>query len=125
MPIPFVTITLDRPYDCRFSYRASIRYQQITGKTLLEVPLVTMENMPGLLQAVLQEHIPDLTIEQTIELLDKHVDSLYAVLQLVAACIDAAYNLDDENPNVKALTALGKNPNTSISGTNTGMPSAN
>lgn len=112
MKIPFVTITLDRPYDCRFSYKASIRYQQITGKKLTELAAVDMDNMPGLLQAMLQEYIPDLTTAQTIDLIDQHVDSVIALQLLVAACVDAAYNLDDENPNVKALTALNKIPNT-------------
>ena len=44
--IPFVTITLDRPYECRFDYSTSMRYQQITGKSMSSIGMVDMDNMP-------------------------------------------------------------------------------
>lgn len=111
MKIPFIVITLDRPYECRFSYKASMRYQQLTGHKLTELAQVDLDNMPGLLQAMLQEYIPTLTTEQVVEMIDQYADSMIAIQHLVAACVDAAYNVDAENPNVKALAAIGKIPN--------------
>ena len=108
--IPFITITLDKPYECRLGYRESLAYQQITGKSLAEIQEVGLDNIAGLLCAMLRKHIPDLTIEQTEQLIDDHVDSIAALIGLVAACIDAAYNLDKKLPNVKTLAAIKKLP---------------
>jgi hypothetical protein len=45
-------------------------------------------------------------------MIDQYADSIIAIQHLVAACVDAAYNMDAENPNVRALAAIGKTLNT-------------
>jgi len=108
--IPFVTITLDRPYECRLGYSESILYQQLTGKKLSDVAEVTLDNLAGLLCAMIKKHVPDLTVEKTEQMLDEYADSIVAIVCLVAACIDNAYNLDDKSPNVKTLATLNRLP---------------
>ena len=109
--IPFVTITLDRPYECRLGYSESISYQQLTGKKLSDVAEVTLDNLAGLLCAMIKKHVPDLTIEKTEQLLDEYADSIVAIIHLAVACVDNAYSLDEKSPNVKTLATLGKLPN--------------
>ena len=108
--IPFIIITLDKPYECRLGYRESLAYQQITGKSLAEIQEVGLDNVAGLLCAMLRKHDQSLTVESVEQLIDEHVDSISALIGLVAACVDAAYNLDKQNPNVKTLAAIKRLP---------------
>lgn len=114
MIIPFVTITLDKAYECRFDLSTTLRYQQLTGKKFTGVAEVTVDNVAELLWPMLKKHIPDLTLDGTTELIDACADSIFAIIHLVAACIDSAYNLDEKSPNVKALAATGRMPNLNI-----------
>ena len=108
--IPFITITLDKPYECKMSYASSVRYQQLTGKPIIGITKVTIDNLPDLLCAMLRQHIPDITVEKTVDMIDEYADSIPALIHLVAACLDAAYSLDESHPNVKTLATLNRVP---------------
>jgi len=98
MPIPFITIDLDRPRKLRFGMGASIEFEQLSGKKLAEVEEdMDQLTLAQLLYSMLREDDESLTFQQAVKLVDEHL-LLPEINNAVYRAINAAYGAKNKNP---------------------------
>jgi len=105
--IPFVIITLDKPYNLRCGMGAMVEIEQLTGIMLSDLlEDMTSEKYAKILWVLLRREVPNITLEQTIALVDEHADNAIDVFLLVRKAIDAAVVSTGKGKNAQALAAL-------------------
>lgn len=105
MPIPFTMINLDRPRKLRFGMGAMVEFEQITGIKLTSLDdELSFDVLAKILWVMLKQEEKELTFEQTLNLVDDHVDDLSEVMEAVTRAIQAAFNTGKKSPNVKSPT---------------------
>jgi len=98
--IPFRMITLDKPRKLRFGMAASVEFEQITGIKVTQIEdEMSIETMAKLIWVMLKQEDKELTLEQTIALIDEHAESMTDVLKAVTDAISAAFNTGEKSPN--------------------------
>jgi len=75
MAKPFVLLKLDKDYEFRLSNKAGYYYQQLTGKTFQEMgDTFGLSELNELLHAGLKCIDNKITLEETLDLVDEHLD---------------------------------------------------
>lgn len=109
MAIPYIVVDLDKPRRLRMGMGAMVAFEKMTGKKLQEIAAelstgdVAMTSIAQLLRAMLLREQPDITIEQTCDLVDDHADKVSAVVRYVVEALSAAFE-DKESPNAQTPT---------------------
>lgn len=105
MAISFMTITLlGKVYELRFGLGASVRYEQLTGKKIVDYDEGSMLDAAQVLWAMLSYKIPDITFDEAMEMFDNSFDSVSEITEKINKAIIVAYS-GGKVPNVKAPTA--------------------
>ena len=109
--IPFVVLTLDRAYNLRCGLGAMVEIEQLTGIMLVDLlDDMTSEKYAKILWVLLKRELPDITMEQTINLVDENADNAIDVFLLVRKAIDAAVVSTGKGKNALTLAALAPGP---------------
>jgi len=110
MPIPSVTIELDKPRHMRLGMGAMVEFEQITGLNILGVDLdrLDMTTTAQLLLAMLRHEDKELTLERVIELIDEKADDGLDVVEIMKPVLNtiiAAFDRGKKSKNGKAPAA--------------------
>ena len=106
--LPFTTIMLDKPRKLRMGMAASVEFEQVTGIKFQEINAkMCMEIKAKLLWIILKQEDSDITLAQTIQLVDDYAENLDAVMDAV----NSALNIGWKIKNAPTPTAKNKNQN--------------
>ena len=100
--IPFVSLKLDKIYQLRFDMSASIRYQQLTGKSIYEINESQLDDVIDVLWAILIKDDNSLTRQAVIDLIDNNADNNADVVTAMSAVVKLAYEVRGGSKNVKS-----------------------
>jgi len=93
MPIPFVTVTLDKPRRLRLSMGAMVEFEQLTGTNIMDVEAdMSLTVLAQLLWVMLKQDEKDLTLEQACALIDDGESSLLDIIQAVTKAMTEAFD---------------------------------
>lgn len=99
--IQSVIIELDKPRRLRFGMGAANEFEQLTGKKVAEFDdNFTMELCSELIWAMLRQEEPDLTLKDTVKLIDENAISLADVIKKTSQAIRVAFDTGEKSPNV-------------------------
>jgi hypothetical protein len=98
--IPFFTFKFDKVYQLRFGMGSSVRYQQMTGRSVFEIEQYDLDTCIEILWVLLSEQRPELKKEDIPALIDEYADSVASIVKQVAEMCNAAYPVVDPK-NVK------------------------
>lgn len=100
MAIPFVMLTLDRPYKLRFGMSAMVEFEQLTKIKLMEISEeMSVDVAAKLLWVMLKQEDQAMTLERSCQLVDEYADSINDVMSAVTKAIEAAFRGGDKSPN--------------------------
>lgn len=92
MAIPFVIINLDKPRKLRFGMGAMVEFEQLTGLKLTSMSdEMSMDMCSKILWIMLKQEDKELTLDDTINLIDEYADNLNDVIESVTKAIQAAF----------------------------------
>lgn len=98
--IPHLMITLDKPRRLRFSMSACVQFEQLTEYSLSNLDdAITTDICMKLLWVMLRQDEPDITLPQTLALVDEHCDNLYDIMKSVGSAVRLAFKVGDTSPN--------------------------
>lgn len=107
--IPFVILTLDKPYNLRFGMGAMTEWEQLTGHKLADLTTdMTMTECSNILLAILRQDDKKMTIERVCKLVDDYADNLTDVQMLVSKACELAWEQQSKSKNAQTLAALKK-----------------
>ena len=100
--IPYVPIKLDKVYNLRFGMGAAYEFEKLTG---IKVTKIDFENfsimeIAQLLWVMMRQENKDLTLEETLKIVDDHADNMEFVIVKITEAITAAFNTGQQDPNV-------------------------
>lgn len=109
MAIPFQMITLDKPRKLRLGMREAIEYEKAFGVMIarLLVTGIDVTNAARLLWIMFKQDDPELTLDQTITLVDEHSENIDVVIGKVLDAVITAFGAKSD-PNAQA-TAENQN----------------
>lgn len=91
--IPFVTIELDRVYKLRLGMAAVIEFKQLTGKDITQISMrMDMKDCAEVLWVMLKQENKELTLEETITLIDDYAENLTKVIETVTTAMTLAFS---------------------------------
>lgn len=107
MPIPYSELVLSgKTYNLRFGLREMCLFEKATGVKIQELEKeMSMNNITEMLCQMLKRHIPDLTVEQTQDMIDETADAMTDVIEIISKAMNAVTDSVGESPNVTAPTA--------------------
>lgn len=106
MVLPNFTITLDRPYEIRMTFKSIVEFERYSGVSLLDRITLSVDIITKFLWVMVKQN-EEITIEQMYESLEKSPISMNDVaLQVVDAILAfQTKKKAGENPNAKAPAA--------------------
>jgi hypothetical protein len=105
--IPYITLKLDKIYDLRMGMASSIRFQQLNGYTVFDIAEFTLEVCAQVIWTLISEERPELTLADTIKLIDENADDITSVISAAVNVVRSAYPPADKSKN--AHPAVRKN----------------
>jgi hypothetical protein len=99
--IPFVPIKLDKVYNLRFGMGAAYEFEKLTGIKVTKIDLenFSITELCQLLWVMLRREKPEITLEQTLALVDENADSMAKVIEAITGAITAAFVEQEAAPN--------------------------
>lgn len=108
--IQSVIIELDKPRKLRFGMGAASDFEQLTGKKVTEFDdNFTMELCKELIWVMLMQDEPDLTLKDTVKLIDDNAKSLSDVIRKTSQAVKVAFETGEESPNELKQKSQKKN----------------
>ena len=110
--IPYKMMELDKPRRMRLGMGAMVEFEEITGKSLMNLSdedLKSMITCKFLLWVMLKAEEPTLTPENVMTLVDEHAKNMGYVIEILSEAVELAFGDkedEDEDPNVKPLTLV-------------------
>lgn len=99
MAIPFVMIELDKPRKLRFSLKAMIEYEELTGNQLLGNDNDrSMKTLAQKMWVMLRQEDDSLTFDQVIHLIDENSDKVSYFINKVSEATTKAIS-GEKDPN--------------------------
>jgi len=88
MPIPYITIELDKAYKLRLSMDAVREFERETGKSLMkETEEITLSTALELLWIMLRVENPECTLEKIASLINDYADNYYDLYNAAAEVV--------------------------------------
>ena len=99
--IPFVPIKLDKVYNLRFGMGAAYEFEKLTKIKVTKIDLenFSITELCQLLWVMMRQENKDLTLEQTLKLVDENAESMTKVIEAITSAITAAFVEQTEDPN--------------------------
>ena len=98
--IPFVPIKLDKVYNLRFGMGAAYEFEKLTKIKVTKIDLenFSITELCQLLWVMMKQENKDLTLEQTLKLVDDNAESMTVVIEAITSAITAAF-VEQTDPN--------------------------
>jgi hypothetical protein len=93
--IPFFTFKLDKIYQLRFGMGSSVRFEQLTGRSVFDIEQYDLDTCIQILWVLLSEQKPELKLEDVPALIDEYASSVTEIVKQVAEMCNAAYPAGD------------------------------
>lgn len=99
--IPFIPLELDKVYNLRFGMGAAYEFEKLTGVKVTQIDLATFSiiEIAQLLWVMMRQENKDLTLEQTLKLIDDYADNLLDVTEKIGEAITLAFTRKDKPKN--------------------------
>lgn len=99
--IPFVPIKLDKVYNLRFGMGAAYEFERLTKIKVTKIDLenFSITELCQLLWVMMKQENKDLTLEQTLKLVDENAASMTEVIEAITGAITAAFVEQEADPN--------------------------
>ena len=105
---PYTILNLDKPRQLRFGMGAMIELEEITGITIVDLRKgMTPKQCSQILWVILKQDEPELTLEDTVKLIDEYATDLTSIIETVMNTLTLAFEQDDK----KRKKLIEQNPN--------------